>query len=609
MVLPFILQWMKIHSSRLVYYKEMIIYYNIIYYSNKSLSVRYSSMMHETGERIYSNEYADLVVTNVTNVTYIESLENATVQTLDPNIDIVRVPVKQITDRTFSQFGYSIMPTLNGLASQVSLEASGVSRIRSLPTLRLRGQGVLIGIVDTGIDYTNPIFRNVDNTTKIAALWDQTIVREDFTSNTYYGTEYTKEEINEALQSDNPYDVVPSRDEIGHGTMLAGIAAGNEVIENNFSGVVPDAELVIVKLKPAKQYLKDFWMVPRDAICYQNTDIAFGLEYLELTANRLGRPMSICIALGSSLGAHDNTTLMNRVLSLRAENLNFSLAFAAGEEGNTRRHYFGKIERTIGYDTVELIVGENEQGFSMELWGDSPGLFAIDIKTPSGEYINKIIPRRNEQFDIGFIFEQTKIIIDYQTVEAQSGDQLILLRFSKPTQGVWSFRIYGKGDLSLSYHIWLPMEGFISNNTYFVRPDPYTTILSFGNSIEPITVTAYNPENQSLYVKSSKGYTRTNIIKPEIAAPGVNVTSPTLNQGFMEVSGTSPATAHTAGVAAMILEWGIVKGNLPLMSTADVKNLMVRGARRDPNLNYPNREWGYGILDVFNIFSGLRSGL
>lgn len=566
-------------------------------------------MMHETGERIYSNEYADLVVTNVTNITYMESLESATIQTLDPNIDIVRVPVNQITDRTITQFGYSIMPTLNGLASQESLEASGVTRIRNLPTLSLRGQGVLIGIVDTGIDYTNPIFRYADNTTKIAALWDQTIIGENFTSNTYYGTEYTREQINQALQSTNPYDIVPSRDEIGHGTMLAGIAAGNEVPESNFSGVVPDAELVIVKLKPAKQYLKEFWMVPNDTICYQNNDIGFALEYLELTANKLGKPMSICLGLGSSLGSHDNTTLMNRVLSLRAENLNFSLVIAAGNEGNARRHYSGRIERAIGYDNVELIVGENEIGFSMELWGDSPGLFAIDIKTPSGEYITRIIPRRNEHFDIGFIFDETTIQIDYQTVETQSGDQLILLRFSKPTSGVWSFRVYGKGDLSLSYHIWLPMEGFISNNTYFVRPDPYTTILSLGNSIEPITVTSYDPENESLYVKSSKGYTRTNNIKPDIAAPGVNVISPTLDHGFTEVSGSSPATAHAAGVAAMILEWGIVKGNIPLMNTADIKILMARGARRDPNLEYPNRDWGYGILDVYKIFSSLRSGL
>lgn len=566
-------------------------------------------MTPETGERIYSNNYADLLFSNIYQVPGLPELPDATIQIIDPSSAIIRIPVNQITDKTITQYGYRAMSILSGLVSEESLEASGVNRIRNLPNLKLRGQGVLIGIVDTGIDYTNPIFRKADNTTKIAALWDQTIYGENFSSNTYYGTEYTREQINQALQSNNPYDIVPSRDEIGHGTMLAGIAAGNEVPERNFSGVVPDAELVVVKLKPAKPYLKDFWMIPQDAICYENMDIEFALEYLELTANKLGRPMSICLALGSSQGSHDNNSQSNFNLSIRAENLNFSIAVAAGNEGNARRHYSGKIDRTIGYDTVELIVGENERGFSMELWGDSPGLFAIDITTPSGEYINRILPRRNEHNDVGFIFEQTSIQIDYQTVENQSGDQLILFRFNKPAQGVWKFKVYGKGDLSLSYNIWLPMEGFISNNTYFVRPDPYTTILSYGNSIEPITVTAYNTENESLFINSSKGYNRSGYIKPDIAAPGVNIISPTLNQGFTEVSGSSPATAHTAGVAAMLLEWGIVKGNIPLMNTADIKNLMARGAKRDPNLTYPNRDWGYGILNVFNIFSSFRSGI
>jgi hypothetical protein len=150
------------------------------------------------------------------------------------------------------------------------------------------------------------------------------------------------------------------------------------------------------------------------------------------------------------------------------------------------------------------------------------------------------------------------------------------------------------------------MEGFISENTFFVRSDPYTTILSLGNSRVPITVTAYNTEDDSLYINASKGYTRQGAIKPDIAAPGVNVLSPGNNQNFIEVTGTSAAAAHTTGVAAMLLEWAIVKGNQPNMSTLDMKIFMIRGARRNADLKYPNRDWGYGILDVYNIFDILR---
>lgn len=562
----------------------------------------------ETGERIYSNDYFDLIITYAGDISYLEQFPDSTYQLIVPFTAIIRVPTQQITDYTIAQLGYRAIPTLSGIISHPALEASGITRVRNIPALNLRGQGVLIGIADTGIDYTNPIFRYADNTTKIAALWDQTIVGENNVSNTYYGTEYTREQINQALQSSDPYEVVPSRDVIGHGTMLAGIAAGNEVPERDFSGVVPDAEFVIVKLKPAKQNIKEFWRVPSNTICYQENDIAFGLEYLEMTANKIGRPMSICLALGSSLGSHDNRSEINTILSLRAENMNFAITVAAGNEGNAKRHFYGTVNPSVGFDTVELNIGANEGNFSMELWGDSPGLFGIDIKTPSGEYIPRIPPKVNESFHITFIFEKTRILIDYQTVEAQSGDLLILFRFTDPAPGIWTFNVYGKGDLSLSYHIWLPMNGFISNETYFLRSDPYTTILSFGNANEPITATAYNTLDDSLYMDASKGYTRSGNIKPDIAAPGVNIMSPTLDQSFIEVTGTSPASAHTAGVAAMILEWGIVKGNLPYITTSDVKMLMIRGARRDVNIIYPNREWGYGILDVFNIFSSLSRG-
>lgn len=566
-------------------------------------------MTPETGERIYNNDYADLYFTKILDKSVLDKFQDATLQTLGQFTAIVRVPVSQFNNNTIAQLGYNVVPALSGLVSQASLEASGITKIRSIPTFNLRGQGVLIGILDTGIDYTNPIFQYADGTTKIAALWDQTVIGPDYRSNTYYGTEYTREQINEALKSSNPYDIVPSKDDVGHGTMLAGIAAGNEVPEKSFSGVVPDAQLIVVKLKPAKQYLKEFWRIPKDAVCYQANDIEFALEYLELTANKLGSPMSICIALGNSQGSHDNNTELNRILSIRAENLNFAITIAAGNEGNARRHYYGTINPLAGFDKVELNVGENEKGFSMELWGDSPGLFAIDIKSPSGEYIQRIIPRTNENYEISFIFEKTVIQIDFQIVEAESGDQLILFRFTDPASGIWTFNVYGKGDLSLSYHIWLPMEGFISDNTFFIKSNPYTTIISSGNAIEPITVTSYNSNDNSLYQNASKGYTRSNNIKPEIAAPGVNVISPTLDHGFTEVTGTSPAAAHTAGVAAMILEWAIIRGNLPKINTAAVKVLMIRGANRSADIKYPNKDWGYGILDVYNIFNSIRSGV
>jgi subtilisin family serine protease len=498
------------------------------------------------------------------------------------------------------------MPYVFGLISQSSLEASGIVRIRNVPNFNLRGQGVLIGILDSGIDYTNPIFRNADNTSKIVSIWDQTVQSDNYPDDYFYGTEYLREQINQALQSDNPRSIVPTTDEIGHGTMLAGIAAGNEVPEQGFFGVAPDAELIVVKLKQAKNYLRKFFIIPENVPCYQGNDIIFALDYLLSTAVKLNRPIAICIGLGTAQYAHDGRGTVSSYLSLKADNAGIGIIVAAGNEGNSRRHYFGKIDAEVGYDVVELSVGENDPGFSMELWADSPDIFSIDIQSPSGEYIPRMVPILDETRVVTFIFEPTVINIDFQVAESQSGEELILMRFRNPAPGIWRMKVYKSGNLNADYHIWLPMEGFVSDNTFFVRSDPYTTILSLGNAQIPITVTAYNTEDDSLYAGASRGYTRIGVIKPDIAAPGVNILSPGKNNDYVEVTGTSAAAAHTAGVAAMLLEWGIVKGNQPAMSTLDMKIFMIRGARRSADLKYPNRDWGYGILDVYNIFDTLR---
>lgn len=563
-------------------------------------------MTSDESQRIMSEDYADLLITYSGDRTIFNRFQDATVHIINFFDAVVHVPVSQITRNTIVQLGYSVMPSLFGLISESSLEASGIPRLRNIPNFNLRGQGVLVGIMDSGIDYTNPVFRNADNTTRIAAIWDQTISGDRYPYDTMYGTEYTRDQINEALRNPDPYSVVPTKDEIGHGTMLAGIAAGNEVPESGFFGIAPDAELVVVKLKQAKRYLREFFIVPENVPCYQENDIIFALDYLIRKAVELNKPIAICVALGTSQGAHDGRGTLSNYLSLRASGAGIGVVVAAGNEGNARRHYHGSPDPSKGFDTVELNVGENEPGFSMELWGDSPGVFSIDIQTPSGEYVPRLVPRLDENRDVSFIFERTTIIIDYQIIESQSGDQLILMRFRNPASGIWRFNVYGGSDLNIGFNIWLPMEGFISEDTFFVRSDPYTTILSLGNALLPITVTAYNDEDDSLYLNASRGYARSGEVKPDIAAPGVNIIAPGINNDYVQVTGTSPAAAHTAGITAMLLEWAVVKGNQPTVNTLDLKIFMIRGARRDIEIRYPNRDWGYGILDVYNIFDALR---
>jgi subtilisin family serine protease len=565
-------------------------------------------MASEDINKIYSNEYADVLIEYYGIPSNLDKYKDYGVNIINYFLAVMHPPVSEMTQDMLA-FDYSAIPMVLGLTNVTSLEDSGITRIRNIPNFDLRGKGVLIGIVDTGIDYTNPIFQFADKTTRIAAIWDQNMISDQEKEGIEYGTEYTRDQINEALRSEDPYLIVPSRDEIGHGTMIAGIAAGNEVPEEGFYGVATDAELLVVKLKPAKEYLKEFFQIPKTAICYQENDLIFGVQYLLNYAARVDQPIVICISCDTAQYAHDGRDIVSTWLSLQAGYTGTSVIIPVGNEGSARRHYYGVIKEVPGYDQIELNVGPEETGFSMEIWGASPNIFTIDILSPSGEYIPKLGARLSESRVISFIFEATIINVFYQIAESQSGDQLILLRFVKPARGIWRFRVYGRGIFPMSYNVWLPMNGFITKDTFFVHSDPYTTLLSLSCATAPITVTAYDAENDILYNEAGRGYTRIDEIKPDITAPGVNMISPDLNHKFIKVTGTSVAAAYTTGVAAMLFEWGIINGNYPYMNTQDMKVFMLRGARRRPDTTYPNKDWGYGILDVYDIFNSLRKGV
>lgn len=565
-------------------------------------------MTSDERNAIISNDYFDLIIDYNANPMLLERFKNAVINIISIRYAIVHIPKDDLNLYLGAVVGYSALPHCNGLNSTISLETSGVLRLRSVPGLNLRGIGTLIGIIDTGIDYTNPVFRNNDGTTRIEYIWDQSIESDNYPEGYFYGTEYSRNEINYALLSPDPYKIVPSRDNNGHGTMLAGVAGGGMNISEQFSGVAPEAEFIVVKLKEAKENLKELFAIPNDRICFQENDIMLAARYMEEKSILLRKPISILIGLGSSQGAHDGTDPLEDYLSIIGKNTGVSITVSAGNEGSNRRHFSGVINKDIGYTDVDLNVGENESGFTMELWGNAPGIYSINILSPSGEFIPRIPARIYEDRKITFILEETRIYFVNTLFEALSGDQLIALRFNNPAPGTWRFQVFNSGNMDAGFNIWLPMGDFITNDTYFVKSDPEITVLSPGTSMVPITATAYDPINGNLYRNASRGYTRRaeEIIVPTLGAPGVNITVPTLEQGFGLGTGTGIAAAHTAGVAALLLEWGIVKGNYSRLDTVGVKTLMMKGAIRNPNIIYPNRDWGYGIINVYNIFTVLR---
>ena len=551
--------------------------------------------------KIVSEDYADIIIQN----RFIDNTADAI--PLNSKISMINVPVSEINNCSFNVYGYQAFPFCYSIESILSLNASRITNVQKSPNLNLRGQGVMVAIIDTGIDYQHEAFKNADNTSRIYSIWDQTInedVNVNENKNLLYGKEFTRESINEALASNNPFEIVPTIDEIGHGTAIAGIIAGNESIENNFRGVVPDAELIVVKLKQAKIVTKTMHAISENVRCFQETDIIFAINYVKQKAELLNRPIVICLAIGTNQGSHDGRGVLSHYLSEISDIAGICVVISAGNEGVSRRHFYGLLTSNVTYNEFQIRVSKDEPSLSMELWKDSPSRIAVDITSPTGEYIKPIYPALNSCIEHKFIFIPTNVWVNNYLIESNSGDQLVLIRFFYPSDGMWKIRVYNIDNQTTDYHVWLPASGIISEDTYFLDSNPDTTITSPGNSYIPLTITAYNHQNNSIYYAASRGLTRSGILKPELAAPGVDIVCPTLNNKYGSLTGTGAAAAHASGIAAMLLEWGIIKGNHTAMDGFDVKSMLIRGAKKNSDDSI-NNIWGYGKIDAYGVFEAL----
>lgn len=565
-------------------------------------------------EKIVSNDYYDLISDFRLSGNFPEILADAVYQPVNGEIGITYVNRAMTPAMSVSNFTYPVIPKLYGLMQNqpgetfdpTQLIRSGITQVQE-GALGLTGRGVVIGFLDTGIRYDEDVFKNEDGTTRILGIWDQTIQTGEPPEGILYGTEYKREVIDQALNSDSPRDIVPSYDENGHGTALASVAAGSRLLNGlRFVGAAPQADIVMVKLREAKQHLKDFYLVPQNVTAYAESDILVALRYLESYAVSLVRPLVICFGLGTNFGDHEGHSIMADYLNQIATRRSRAVVVCGGNEGNSAHHYHGipvdGLTETI--DNVEIRVDGNENGFVAELWGSVPAKHAISIRTPGGEITPKVDFREQNSREFVFIYERTRVQVDHVLVEPGSGEELIFFRFINPTPGIWTIQVTISGNSAGSgFHIWLPITEFLQSGTYFLRPSPYTTLTEPSNVREVITTTTYNDANNSFWADSGRGYTRMGRVKPDICSPGVNV-STILGRR----TGSSMAVALAAGASALFLEWAVIDGYQPRVESRELKNYLIRGANRSPGEEYPNREWGYGRLDLrgtFNVLAGV----
>ena len=471
---------------------------------------------------------------------------------------------------------------------------SCISPVQQTP-FSLRGEGILIGIVDSGIDYTLRDFRNADGTTRIRNLWDQTIPGNP-PQGYAVGTEYTREQIDEALSVGTAAErmqIVPSTDMSGHGTAVAGIAAGSGSPEMEGGairnvGVAPESELIVVKMGS-----------PRAEGFPRTTELMQGVDYVIRKALEHRMPVALNLSFGNTYGAHDGTSLVERFLDDISNYWKSVICVGSGNEGATAGHTAGRLEEERE-DEIQLGVQMRETGLNVQIWKSYVDEMNISIASPSGVRVGPIQKLLGAQ---RFVMGGTEILLYYGEPSPYSVRQEIYLDFL-PRQtyvdaGVWRIVLTPRQIVSGEYQLWLPSQSALNVGTAFLLPNSANTITIPSTAARVVTVGAYDSRTFSYADFSGRGALNaqegTAAFKPDIVAPGVAVTAVQPGGGYAEMTGTSFATPFVTGSSALLMEWGIVDGNDAYLYGEKVKAYLRRGARKLPGFAvWPNNQMGYG---------------
>lgn len=482
----------------------------------------------------------------------------------------------------------------------------------------LTGKGVLVAVIDSGITYYNRDFRNADGTTRIRYLWDQVLDRE-----------FDAAQINEALMTGSRQaaeEFVPSIDTSGHGTAVAGIAAGNGGESGLvYAGVARESDLIIVRLGS-----------PKTDSFPRTTQLMRALTYVVRKAEELAMPLAINLSFGNTYGAHNGTSLLERFIDNISEMGRSVICVGSGNEGASGGHVGGSMrqEESVGTgltnmvnstDTdvndrgrrVEMTVGPYERGLNVQLWKEYADRYLVTVLSPSGERFQVDTDRPGKQT---YRLQQTEILFyngepaPYMTAQELYFDFLPTGGSQYLDRGVWTFELRPLRVVTGNYTFYLPSEAVRSADTRFVRTTPDVTLTIPSTAVKVITVGAYDPVYESYADFSGRGYlyqdqvnSRTSdaFVKPDLVAPGVGVLAPNRNGGYSPVTGTSFAAPFVTGAAAVLMQWGIVMGNDPYLYGEKVKAYLRKGAQPIRGVaEYPDSRVGYGAVCVENSLPG-----
>ncbi len=488
---------------------------------------------------------------------------------------------------SYKEIEYIELPKTLTYSLSDSLRSSCITQVQESVKFALKGKGTIVGIIDSGIDYTHPDFRNEDGTSRVLFLWDQTR-NGNPPPGFKKGVEYNNSQLNTALSNKEPQSVIPNLDENGHGTAVAGVAAGNgRQSRGREKGAAPEASLIVVKLG--------------NRSFARTTEVMRAIKYIFDKAQELNMPVSVNLSFGTNNGSHDGQSLFETYIDSMSEEWKSVICVATGNEGSAAHHYSDKIAQgqTIN---VEFAASGNLSKIYMTLWKNFVDTFTFELVSPGGKTTGVILPRERYSFaNLDGVY--ISVFYSLPTHYTQGQEVLFLFdgRGSEIQQGIWKLIVKGEQVVDGRFDIWLPTLEDVTNDTAFSRPSINTTLTLPSTSSNVISVGGYDARIGSIADFSGRGYTRSDIyVKPDLVAPAIDILTTRSGGGYDSFSGTSMAAPFVTGAAALMMEWGIVKGNDPFLYGQRVKAFLQKGAERDPNITYPNTLWGYGKLCLGN---------
>ena len=479
--------------------------------------------------------------------------------------------------------------------------AAGINFIEDNPYINLNGKDVLIGILDSGIDYLHPDFINEDNTSKIVSIWDQESEVEPPPEGMIFGSEFTRDDINQAISNN---DDTLTKDNIGTGTIAAGIAVGNGRVNELYKGAALGSELIVVKLRQYEGTFKE------GRINYINTDFLAGIKYILDIAKKEDKYLIINLTLGQRPRSLILTTLLDTFSEIRGNGV--FVVSGAGNEGNTDGHYEGSLQGVDTFQDVILEVGE-QKNLDITIALNDPGRVGVEVISPSGEISYKVeYAPDNEQYEGEYNLEDSPYEIRLIYPWLLSGNEELLIRIIDIKPGIWTIRLYPEIIITGEVDIYLPNKNLIAEDTRFLDPNSYSTITFYGGTESVITIGAYNDKTNSMWIGSSRGPLKgRELIKPDIVAPGVDIIGPYMNNNYAKATGTGVSSSLACGVMALIIEYINNQGTYAsrALYTRVLKTYLMLGATKNRIYSYPNDSQGYGILNLQRTIESIANKL